>query len=91
MSTDRRMLLRGALACACCFKAGAAIAADPPQHGGAAAGHAAHWSHEGDGSWTVHKEAVEASVEQIEKFASLFPRNARPAQRRNNRFLIDAS
>jgi carbonic anhydrase len=42
-------------------------------------------------TWTVHKEPVEASVEQIRKFATLFPNNARPVQRRNRRFLIDAS
>jgi carbonic anhydrase len=42
-------------------------------------------------TWTVHKEPVEASVEQIQKFAALFPNNARPAQKRNRRFLIDAS
>lgn len=42
-------------------------------------------------TWTVHKEPVEASAEQIQKFASLFPNNARPVQRRNRRFLIDAS
>jgi carbonic anhydrase len=42
-------------------------------------------------TWTVHQEPVEASVEQIQKFASLFPNNARPVQRRNRRFLIDAS
>jgi carbonic anhydrase len=42
-------------------------------------------------TWTVHKEPVEASVEQIQKFAALFPKNARPVQRRNRRFLIDAS
>lgn len=46
MSIDRRMLLRGALACACCVKAGAAIASDAPAHRGAAQ----HWSYEGDGS-----------------------------------------
>ena len=42
-------------------------------------------------TWTVHKEPVEASVEQIQKFASLFPKNARPIQKRNRRFVIDAS
>ena len=34
---------------------------------------------------------VEASVEQIQKFAALFPKNARPLQKRNRRFVIDAS
>ncbi len=47
MSIDRRMLLRGALACACCAKAGLAMASDAPAHGGAAV---AHWSYEGDGN-----------------------------------------
>jgi carbonic anhydrase len=42
-------------------------------------------------TWTVHKEPVEASVEQIQKFASLFPKNARPIQKRNRRFVIDVS
>jgi carbonic anhydrase len=42
-------------------------------------------------TWTVHKEPVEASVAQIQKFAGLFPKNARPVQKRNRRFLIDAS
>ena len=42
-------------------------------------------------TWTVHKEPLEASVEQIRKFAALFPRNARPLQKRNRRFVIDAS
>eukprot|EP01035_Chromulina_nebulosa_P056037 gene56037-76807_t len=46
MAIDRRSLLRGALACACCFKAGAAIASDAPSHGGAHA----HWSYEGETS-----------------------------------------
>lgn len=42
-------------------------------------------------TWTVHKEPVEASVEQIQRFAALFPANARPLQKRNRRFVIDAS
>jgi carbonic anhydrase len=42
-------------------------------------------------TWTVHKEPIEASVEQIKKFAALFPGNARPLQKRNRRFVIDAS
>jgi len=46
MSIDRRTLLRGTLACACCFKAGAAIASDVPTHGD---GTATHWSYEGEG------------------------------------------
>jgi carbonic anhydrase len=42
-------------------------------------------------TWTVHKEPIEVSVEQIQKFATLFPKSARPVQKRNRRFLIDAS
>lgn len=42
-------------------------------------------------TWTVHKEPIEASIEQIRKFAALFPSNARPLQKRNRRFVIDAS
>lgn len=41
------MLLRGVLTCACCVKAGVAIASEAPSHGGSAA---AHWSYEGEGS-----------------------------------------
>ncbi len=47
MSIDRRTLLRGALACACCLEAGAVIASDAPAHGGGAA---VHWGYEGEGS-----------------------------------------
>ena len=42
-------------------------------------------------TWTVYKEPVEASAEQIQKFAALFPKNARPVQKINRRVLIDAS
>jgi carbonic anhydrase len=42
-------------------------------------------------TWTVYKEPIEASTDQIQKFAALFPKNARPVQRLNHRFLIDAS
>ena len=42
-------------------------------------------------TWTVYREPIEASVEQIRQFAALFPNNARPVQKRNRRFLIDAS
>lgn len=42
-------------------------------------------------TWTVHKEPIEASADQIQKFAALFPKNARPVQKLNHRFLIDAS
>ena len=42
-------------------------------------------------TWTVYREPLEASVEQIRQFAALFANNARPVQKRNRRFLIDAS
>ena len=42
-------------------------------------------------TWTIHKQPIEASVAQIRQFATLFPKNARPVQNRNRRFLIDAS
>ncbi|MFC0240007.1 carbonic anhydrase [Rhodopseudomonas telluris] len=42
-------------------------------------------------TWTVFKEPIELSPAQIQRFAALFPNNARPVQRRNRRFLIDAS
>ena len=42
-------------------------------------------------TWTVFKDPVEASKEQIGKFAALFPNNARPVQKRNHRFLLDSS
>jgi len=41
--------------------------------------------------WTVFRDPIEASPAQIHKFAALFPNNARPVQRKNNRFLIEAS
>jgi carbonic anhydrase len=41
-------------------------------------------------TWTVYREPIEASVEQIRQFAALFQNNARPVQMRNRRFLIDA-
>lgn len=42
-------------------------------------------------TWTVFKEPLEASQEQLDQFARLFPHNARPVQPRNRRFLIEAS
>lgn len=41
--------------------------------------------------WRVYREPVEASIEQIQKFAALFPVNARRIQKRNRRFIINAS
>lgn len=42
-------------------------------------------------TWTVFREPVEASAEQIGQFARLFPNNARPVQGRNRRFLIETN
>jgi carbonic anhydrase len=42
-------------------------------------------------TWTVFKEPIEASAEQIKQFATLFPNNARPVQGRNHRFLIESN
>ncbi len=39
--------------------------------------------------WTVYKEPITASREQIEKFAKLFEHNARPVQKQNHRYLLD--
>lgn len=41
-------------------------------------------------TWTVFKEPVQASTEQIQRFANLFPNNARPVQNRGRRYLLDA-
>jgi carbonic anhydrase len=42
-------------------------------------------------TWTVFKEPVELSREQINAFAALFPNNARPVQKRNRRFILDST
>lgn len=42
-------------------------------------------------TWTVYKEPIEASADQIRQFASLFPNNARPVQRQNRRFLLESN
>ena len=42
-------------------------------------------------TWTVYKQPIEASPDQIKQFASLFANNARPIQRRNRRFLIETN
>ncbi len=39
--------------------------------------------------WTVFEKPVEASPEQIRRFAALFPDNARPVQPLNGRFLLE--
>ncbi|MDA0262244.1 MAG: carbonic anhydrase [Proteobacteria bacterium] len=40
--------------------------------------------------WTVYKQPIEASPEQIRRFAALFPVNARPAMPLHRRYLIEA-
>lgn len=40
--------------------------------------------------WTVFKEPVEASEEQIRRFAALFPGNARPVQPMHRRVLLES-
>jgi carbonic anhydrase len=42
-------------------------------------------------TWTVFRDSIEASPEQIKQFAALFANNARPVQRRNGRFLIESN
>ena len=42
-------------------------------------------------TWTVYREPIEASPQQIQQFAALFPNNARPVQRRNRRFVIESN
>lgn len=42
-------------------------------------------------TWTIFREPIDASVDQIRAFAALFPNNARPVQRRNRRFIIETS
>lgn len=40
-------------------------------------------------TWTVFRTPIEASTEQIRRFATLFANNARPAQRLHRRFLLE--
>lgn len=42
-------------------------------------------------AWTVFREPITASPEQIRAFAALFPNNARPVQPMNERVLIETS
>jgi len=42
-------------------------------------------------TWTVFKNAIEASPAQIRQFAALFPNNARPVQELHRRFLLQSS
>jgi carbonic anhydrase len=41
--------------------------------------------------WSVFREPIDASADQIRRFANLFPANARPVQRQNTRFLIETN
>jgi len=41
--------------------------------------------------WTVFKDPIEASSQQIRQFAELFPVNARPVQPLNRRFLLESN
>jgi carbonic anhydrase len=41
--------------------------------------------------WTLLRQPIEASTEQIRQFAALYAANARPAQGRNRRFLLQSS
>lgn len=40
--------------------------------------------------WTVFRDSIEASTDQIRQFAELFPMNARPVQPLNSRFLLES-
>ncbi len=40
--------------------------------------------------WTVYTDPIEASADQIRRFAALFPVNARPVQPLNSRFLLES-
>jgi carbonic anhydrase len=40
--------------------------------------------------WTVFRDPIEASAQQIRQFAELFPVNARPAMPLNSRFLLES-
>jgi len=39
-------------------------------------------------SWIVHREPVDASIDQIASFSKLFPNNFRPTQPLNRRFVL---
>ena len=39
--------------------------------------------------WTVFRDPITASKEQVEKFAKVFGNNARPVQKRNHRYLLE--
>jgi carbonic anhydrase len=39
--------------------------------------------------WLVLADAIEVAAADVERFAKLYPMNARPVQPRNRRFLLD--
>jgi carbonic anhydrase len=41
--------------------------------------------------WTLFRQSIEASPEQIRQFAALYADNARPTQGHNRRFLLRSS
>ncbi len=41
--------------------------------------------------WTLLRQPIEASADQIKQFATLFSNNARPVQERNRRYLLQTS
>lgn len=42
-------------------------------------------------TWTVYRQPISASSDQIRQFATLFANNARPIQRRNGRSLLESN
>ena len=42
-------------------------------------------------TWTMYRASVEASTEQIRRFAALFSNNVRPVQKLHRRFLIETN
>lgn len=40
--------------------------------------------------WTIFRDSIEASADQIRRFAELFPGNARPVKPLNSRFLLES-
>ena len=41
-------------------------------------------------NWIVYQKPIEVSIAQVQKFAKLFPINARPVQQLNSRFLLSS-
>lgn len=86
--------------CPICVSVVRAAASETPAHKAASdTANAPHRSYAGslttpprsEGiTWTVLKEPVEASSEQIRRFAALFSSNARPTQSVDRRFLLES-